>query len=111
MLKGAGIFFAVLFVIEWNFNGDPGVIRTPGLRLRRQSLYPLSYGAFEVFNRANIATLPNFVKPSALTPNHIHQPQKPTLLELNRLHRAHLMTAITPNAFPVIEVQPPVFVP
>ena len=29
-------------------NGDPGVIRTPGLRLRRQSLYPLSYGAVEV---------------------------------------------------------------
>ena len=37
------------------------MIRTPGLRLRRQSLYPLSYGA--KVNRKNIATTADFVKP------------------------------------------------
>ena len=30
---------------EYLCDGDPGVTRTPGLLLRRQSLYPLSYGA------------------------------------------------------------------
>ncbi len=29
--------------LKGNSNGAPGAIRTPGLRLRRPSLYPLSY--------------------------------------------------------------------
>ena len=81
------------------FNGDPGVIRTPDLRLRRQSLYPLSYGA--KVNHQNIATIPRFVKPSA---NHVHDFHEPAFTELYRLNRAHLMTAIAANALPVVEV-------
>ena len=34
-----------LKVLASLLNGDPGVTRTPGLLLRRQSLYPLSYEA------------------------------------------------------------------
>ena len=83
---------------DW-VNGDPGVIRTPGLRLRRQSLYPLSYGA--KVNPQNIATIPRFVKPSAY---HVHDFHEHTLSELYRLHRAHLMAAVAPYALPVIEI-------
>ena len=84
---------------ENRFNGDPGVIRTPGLRLRRQSLYPLSYGA--KVNPENIATIPKFVKPSA---NHGHDFHEPAFPELYRLNRAHLMTAVAPDALPVVEI-------
>ena len=83
---------------DW-VNGDPGVIRTPGLRLRRQSLYPLSYGA--KVNPENIATIPRFVKLSA---NHVHDFHETALTELYRLHRAHLMAAIAANTLPVIEI-------
>ena len=37
--------------------------------------------------------------------NHVHQFQQQTVLNLYGLHRAHLMAAVTPNAFPVIEIQ------
>ena len=78
--------------------GDPGVIRTPGLRISRQSLYPLSYGA--KVNRENIAIIRRFVKST----EHVHQFHQPTLFELYRLDRAHLMTTVTPYALSVIKI-------